>query len=166
MQLIRLEDLRRFARLGVASSVQPVEVTEDIAMMEATVGPRRTRYAHAWRSILDAGILLAFGSDAPVSDPNPFWGMHAAVTRRRRDGTPPEGWHPEQRLTVAEAVRAYTLAPAVITGRQRDQGSISPGKLADLVVLDRDIFAVDPMEIAGTRPALTVFDGRVVHQTA
>jgi hypothetical protein len=162
MQLIRPEDIKRFARLGVMGSVQPVEVTEDMAMMAATVGARG-RYGHAWRSIQDAGIRLAFGSDAPVSDPNPFWGIHAAVTRRRRDGTPPGGWHPEQRLTVAEAVWAYTFGPALAAGLERDLGSISPGKLADLVVLDQDLFAVDPMELSGVRPVLTLFHGRVVH---
>ncbi len=162
MQLIRPEDIQRFARLGVMGSVQPVEVAEDMAMMEATVG-ERSRYGHAWRSIWDAGIRLAFGSDAPVSDPDPFLGIHAAVTRQRRDGTPPEGWHPEQRLTVAEAVWAYTMGPALATGQERDQGSISPGKRADLVVLDRDLFHLDPMELASVRPVLTVFDGRVVY---
>jgi predicted amidohydrolase YtcJ len=165
LQLIRPEDLARFAPLGIMASVQPVEVTEDIAMMAATVGARG-RYGHAWRAILEAGIPLVFGSDSPVSDPNPFWGIHAAVTRRRRDGSPADGWHPEQRLTVAEAVWAYTMGPALASGRQRDLGSISPGKLADLVVLDRDLFAVDPMELFEARPVLTLFDGRIVHGEA
>jgi predicted amidohydrolase YtcJ len=162
MQLIRPEALERAARLGVAASVQPMSVTDDIPMMAPTIGPR-TRYAHAWRSMLDAGILLAFGSDCPVSDPNPFKGIHAAVTRRRLDGSPAGGWHPEQRLTVAEAVWAYSMGPALVSGRQRHLGSLTPGKLADLLVLDRDIFTVDPMAIAAARPLLTVFDGRIVH---
>jgi predicted amidohydrolase YtcJ len=162
LQLIRPEDLQRLARLGVMASVQPVEVGEDIDMMAATVGARG-RYGHAWRSILDAGIPFAFGSDSPVSDPNPFWGIHAAVTRQRRDGTPAGGWHPEQRLTVAEAVWAYTMGPALAAGLERDLGSISPGKLADLVVVDRDLFAVDPMELHEAKPVMTLFDGRVVH---
>jgi len=163
MQLMRPEDLQRVARLGVAASVQPMSVTDDIPMMAPTIGAR-THYAHAWRSMLDAGVLLAFGSDCPVSDPNPFRGIHAAVTRRRSDGSPAGGWHPEQRLSVAEAVWGYSMGPAMITGRQADQGSISPGKLADLVVVDRDIFSIDPMEIAEARPALTVFGGSVVHE--
>lgn len=162
LQLIRPEDVQRFARAGVTGSVQPVEVTEDIDMMAATVGGL-DRYGHAWRTLLDAGIPLAFGSDAPVSDPNPFLGIHAAVTRRRRDGTPVQGWHPEQRLTVAEAVQAYTLGNAAATGQERDLGSLTPGKRADLVVLDRDVFTVDPAELAEARPVLTVFDGRVVY---
>jgi hypothetical protein len=163
MQVIRPEDLERVARLGVVASVQPISVPDDIPMMAPTIGPR-TRFAHAWRSMLDAGVTLAFGSDCPVSDPNPFKGIHAAVTRRRADGTPREGWHPEQRLTVAEAVRAYSMGPAEVSGRQADLGSISVGKLADLVVLDRDIFAVDPMAIQEVRPVLTVFGGQVVYE--
>ena len=164
MQLIRQEDLRRITKLGVASSVQPLSVTDDIPIMEPLIGSR-TQYAHAWRSMLDAGLLLAFGSDCPVTDPNPFWGIHAAVTRRKRDGSPRQGWHPEQCLTVAEAVWGYTMGAAVITGREHDQGTISPGKLADLVVVDRDIFSIDPMEIFQAKPALTVFDGRVVYES-
>lgn len=163
MQLIHPEDLARVSRLGVAASVQPMSVTDDIPMMAPTIGPR-TRFAHAWRSMLDAGVMLAFGSDCPVSDPNPFKGIHAAVTRRRSDGSPSEGWHPEQCLTVAEAVWAYSMGPAMVTGQERDLGSISPGKLADLVVPDQDILAMDPMAIQDVRPALTVFGGQVVHE--
>jgi predicted amidohydrolase YtcJ len=163
MQVIRPADLDRVSRLGVAASVQPMSVTDDIPMMEPTIGAR-TQYAHAWRSMLDAGVMLAFGSDCPVSDPDPFKGIHAAVTRRRADGSPAGGWHPEQRLTVAEAVWAYSMGPARITGRDRDLGSISPGKLADLVVPDQDLFAIDPMGIRDIRPALTVFAGQVVHE--
>jgi predicted amidohydrolase YtcJ len=164
LQVIRPEDLDRISRLGVAASVQPISVPDDIPMMAPTIGPR-TRFAHAWRSMLDAGVRLAFGSDCPVSDPDPFKGIHAAVTRRRVDGSPAQGWHPEQRLSVAEAVWAYTMGPAQVTGRERDLGSISPGKLADLVVTDQDLLTVDPMAIQGIRPALTVFGGRVVHES-
>jgi predicted amidohydrolase YtcJ len=163
MQLILPGDLDRVARLGVAASVQPMSVTDDIPMMAPTIGPR-AQYAHAWRSMLDAGVMLAFGSDCPVSDPNPFRGIHAAVTRRRADGSPAGGWHPEQRLTVPEAVWAYSMGPARVTGRDRDLGSIRPGKLADLVVADQDILAIDPMAIQEVRPALTVFAGNVVHE--
>jgi len=162
VQIIRPQDLERLARLGVVASMQPIQVTDDIPMMEPTIGSR-ARYAYTFRSMLDAGIPYTFNSDCPVCDPNPFWGIHAAVTRQRRDGTPPGGWHPEQRLTVAEAVWGFSMGAAVVSGRQADLGSISPGKLADLVVIDRDIFAIDPMEIAGARPVMTIFDGRVVY---
>jgi hypothetical protein len=143
--------------------MQPIGVTDDIPMMEPTIGSR-ARYAHNLRSIVDAGIPYTFNSDCPVSDPNPFWGIHAAVTRQRRDGTPAGGWYPEQRLTVAEAVWGYSMGAAVVSGRQALLGSISPGKLADLVVIDRDIFAIDPIEIAEAKPVMTIFDGRVVYE--
>jgi hypothetical protein len=113
--------------------------------------------------MMAAGMPLAFGSDCPVADPNPLWGIHAAVTRRHRDGTPHEGWYPAQRLTVAEAVWAYTMGPALACGRASDLGSISPGKKADLVVLDRDLFGIDPMEIARAQVVMTIFNGRLVY---
>jgi predicted amidohydrolase YtcJ len=92
-----------------------------------------------------------------------MFGIHAAVTRQRRDGTPPDGWYPRQRLTVAEAVWGYTMGPALAAGREAELGSITPGKMADLIVLDRDIFAVEPIEIAQAQVVMTIFDGQVVH---
>ncbi len=163
VQMIRPDDVTRLARLGIVASVQPIHVTDDIPMIEQSVG-QRGRFAYPFRDMLDAGVTLAFGSDSPVADPNPLWGIHAAVTRQRRDGTPPGGWYPAQRLTVAEAVWGFTMGPALASGREAELGSITPGKLADLVVLDRDIFAIEPMEIAQAQVVMTVFDGRVVYQ--
>ncbi len=163
VQMIRPDDVPRLARLGIVASVQPIHVTDDIPMVEQSVGSRG-RFAYAFRDMLDAGVTLALGSDAPVADPNPLWGIHAAVTRQRRDGTPSGGWYPAQRLTVAEAVWGFTVGPALASGRDAELGSITPGKLADLIVLDRDIFAIEPMEIAQAQVAMTVFDGRVVYQ--
>ncbi len=117
-----------------------------MALVERAIG-ERGRWTYAFRTLLDSGAVLALGSDCPVASPNPFWGIHAAVTRQRRDGSPADGWYPEQRLTVAEAVAGYTLGPAYASGQLDRLGSLSPGKLADLVVLDRDIFAVPPGEI-------------------
>ncbi len=156
------DDLTRLGSLGLVASVQPVHQVDDMALVERAIG-ERGRWAYAWRTLLDSGAVLALGSDCPVASPNPFWGIHAAVTRQRRDGTPAGGWYPEQRLTVAEAVAGYTLGPAYASGQLDRLGSISPGKLADLVVLDRDIFAVAPDEIAGAQPVLTIFDGEVVY---
>jgi predicted amidohydrolase YtcJ len=99
-----------------------------------------------------------------VAGPNPLWGIHAAVTRRQRDGNPPGGWYPAQRLTVGEAVWGFTMGPALAAGRQADLGSITPGKLADLVVLDRDIRVIEPMEIANVQIVMTVLGGQVVHE--
>jgi len=163
VQMIRPEDLPRLARLGVVASVQPLQTTDDITMVEQSVG-RRAEYAYPFQSLLKAGVPLALGSDCPVSDPNPFWSIHAAVTRQRRDGTPEGGWYPAQRLTVQQAVWGFTMGTALVSGRQAQLGSIAPGKLADLVVLDRDIFAIGPAEIADTRAYFTVFDGRVVFE--
>jgi predicted amidohydrolase YtcJ len=163
VQNIRPDDVRRMGRLGLVASVQPIHATDDLPMIEASVG-ERGRYAYVFRDLLEAGVTLALGSDCPVADPNPFWGIHAAVTRRRRDGSPEGGWYPEQRLSVTEAVWGYTMGPALVAGQAARQGSLSPGKFADLVVLDRDIFTIDPMEIADVKPALTVFNGRVVYE--
>jgi hypothetical protein len=163
VQIIQPEDLLRMSKLNIVASVQPISVTDDIPMMDPTIGAR-SRFAYQYRSMWDAGIPLTFNSDCPVSDPNPFWGIHAAVTRRRRDGTPEGGWYPEQCVTVDQAVWAYSMGAAVASGRQADLGSISLGKLADLVVLDRDIFTIDPMEIYGTRPVMTIFDGNIVYE--
>ena len=157
------DDLRRLGGLGLVASVQPIHQVDDMALVERALGDDRGRWSYAWRALLDSGAVLALGSDCPVASPNPFWGIHAAVTRQRRDGSPAGGWHPEQRMSVAEAVAGYTLGPAYASGQLNRQGSIAPGKLADLVALDRDIFAVSPHEIADIRPVLTIFDGAVVY---
>jgi predicted amidohydrolase YtcJ len=163
VQNIRPDDLYRLSRLGVVASVQPIHVTDDMPMLEQSVG-ERSRYCYVFKDMLDAGITLALGSDCPVADPNPFFGIHAAVTRQTRDQLPPGGWHPDQRIGVAQAVWGYTMGPAITTGRVKEQGSLSPGKLGDLVVLDRDIFNMDPSDIAGTQVRMTVLGGKVVHQ--
>jgi len=166
VQNVRPEDRSSLAGLGIVASVQPIHVIDDMVMVEQTVGPRG-QFTYAFRDLLDGGVPLALGSDCPVADPNPMWGIHAAVTRQRRDGTPEGGWYPAQRLTVAEAVWGFTMGPAIVTGRQDRFGSITPGKLADLVVLDRDILdgeAIPPEGIAGAKVVMTVFDGRVVFE--
>ena len=156
-------DLRRLGPLGLVASVQPLHITDDISMVDKALGARG-RWAYAFRDLLNGGAVLALGSDCPVASPNPLWGIHAAVTRQRRDGTPPGGWYPEQTLSVAEAVWGYTMGPAYAAGRASRQGSLTPGKLADLVVLDRDIFAVPPAEIADARVDMTVVGGQIVYQ--
>ena len=161
VQNIRPEDMLRLGRLGVAASVQPIHVPDDFPMIEKSVG-RRGCWTYPFRDLLAAGVPLAFGSDCPVADPNPMWGIHAAVTRQMRDGMPTGGWYPDQRLSVAEAVWGFTMGAALVCGREAELGSITPGKLADLVVLDRDIFTVDSMEIAQTQVVMTIFNGRVV----
>jgi hypothetical protein len=114
--------------------------------------------------MLKAGTTLALGTDCPVASPNPFWNIHAAVTRQDRDGNPEGGWYPSQRLSLSEAVWGYTMGPALASGQEHVQGSLSPGKFADLAVLDRDIFEIPPEEIPDTEVEMTVFAGRVVHR--
>jgi predicted amidohydrolase YtcJ len=158
-------DLKRLAPMGLVASVQPIHATDDIAMVERACG-QRGRWAYAFRDLLNAGVVLALGSDCPVASPNPFWGIHAAVTRQRRDGTPPGGWYPAQRLTVAEAVWGYTMGPAHASGQTAFLGSLSPGKLADLIVLDRDIFDIPAQDIPDTQVLLNILGGQVVYRSA
>jgi predicted amidohydrolase YtcJ len=163
-QMIRSEDIQRLAKLKVAACVQPHNMILDINMIDESVGPRG-RWTYAYKEMLDAGIPVLFSSDAPVCDPSPLVGIHAAVTRQRRDGTPKGGWYPEQRISVEDAVRGYTTVPAAFYRQSREMGTLTPGKRADMIVLDRDIFEVDPMEIAEARVAITIFDGRIVYRS-
>ncbi len=162
--MLHPDDLNRLAALEVIASVQPIHATQDMRNVDQFWG-ERGRYSYAFRTLLDSGAKLAFGSDAPVETPNPFVGIHAAVTRRRADGSPgPEGWYPEQRLTVAEAVAAYTIGAAYAESREDELGSITPGKYADFVVPEGDIFTCDPMEIKDVAVMMTVIGGEVVYQ--
>jgi predicted amidohydrolase YtcJ len=166
-QLLHPEDVPRLARLGqrgVVPSMQPIHATDDMTMVERSIGMRASR-AYVFRSLMRADAPLVFGSDAPVATPDPWWGIHAAVTRRRRDGTPEGGWHPAQQLTVSQAIWAYTMGPALASGRVERLGSITPGKLADLQVVNRDPLTVDPMALADCEVEMTVVGGRIVHRS-
>jgi hypothetical protein len=162
VQLLHPDDVGRLARWGIIASMQPLHATSDMLIAERYWGARCTG-AYAWKSLLLAGTALAFGSDCPVEVADPLAGIHAAVTRRRADGSPgQDGWRPEQRLTVEQAVHCYTRGAAFAAGREADLGSIAPGKLADFTVLDRDIFAIPPHEIHGAAACATVVGGRLV----
>jgi predicted amidohydrolase YtcJ len=159
VQLLHPDDLPRLTRLGVIASMQPVHATQDMLLAERCWGIRCAT-GYAWRSLLDSGAVVAFGSDAPVEDLSVMVGIHAAVTRRRPDGSPgPEGWYPEQRVTVEEAVYAYTAGAAYAGGEEAIKGTLSPDKLADLVVLSKDIFSIEPMAILETEVVATMVDG-------
>ena len=160
-QVIRPEDAARLSGMNIAVSVTPPNMILDINLIDTALGDRG-RWAYPFRSLLDSGAPVMFSSDCPVCDPNPMVGIHAAVTRQREDGTPTDGWYPQQRVTVEEAVRAYTLTPAAAHGQARDLGSISVGRCADLAVLSEDLFTADPARIADVKVDLTVFDGKVV----
>ncbi|MCC7359175.1 MAG: amidohydrolase [Anaerolineales bacterium] len=159
VQVLHPNDYGRLAQLNVVASMQPIHATSDMLMADRYWG-KRTAGAYALRTQLEAGAPLAFGSDAPVENFNPFWGIHAAVTRRRADGAPgPEGWHPEQRLSVAEAVHGFTLGAAYAGYMEDRQGRLAAGRLADLIVVDRDIFSVEPMAIKDTQVLGTLVGG-------
>jgi predicted amidohydrolase YtcJ len=161
MQVVRPEDAQQLSGLDIAVSVTPPNMILDINLIDAVMGDRG-RWAYAFRRLIDTGAPVMFSSDCPVCDPNPMAGIHAAVTRQREDGTPAGGWYPEQRVSVKEAVRAYTLTPAAAHGQVRDLGSVSVGRYADLAVLSEDLFTGDPARIADVKVDLTVFDGKVV----
>ncbi|CAM3953420.1 amidohydrolase [Nocardia ninae] len=139
-QVLAPPDLPRLQQLGLIASMQPSHATDDMNMAEARLGAARLSGAYAWRSLLDQGTIIAAGSDFPVSSHRPFDGIHAAVTRTDRDGQPVGGWHREQAMTVAEALRAYTLDAAYAAHQERVLGSLTPGKHADFVLLDQDLF--------------------------
>ena len=159
VQLLHPQDVHKLAELDIIASMQPIHATSDMLMADEYWG-ERAALSYAVRTILDAGSRLVFGSDAPVESPNPFWGLHAAVTRRRADGTPgPEGWYPEQRLTVSEALRAFTIGPAYAAGMEDRLGKLAPGYLADLLVLDTDPFTCQPDELRDIRPEAIMVGG-------
>ncbi len=146
-QLLHADDLPRFAEQGVIASVQPIHATSDMHIVERFWG-QRGRLAYAFNSLLSSGAAVAFGSDNPVEPIDPLWGIHAAVTRRRADGSPhEEGFYPQERLTPLEALHGYALGAAYASGEEALKGSLAPGKLADLVVLDGDLCAIDPMQL-------------------
>jgi predicted amidohydrolase YtcJ len=157
-------DFARHAPLGVIASVQPYHAIDDGRFVEKRLGRRRCMSSYAFRSFLDVGAHMAFGSDWPVAPLDPILGIDAAVNRQTLDGKNPEGWFPEQRLTVAEAIRAYTIENAWAAFMEDRTGSITPGKYADLVLLDQDLLRIAPERIKQTRVDMTVLAGRVVFE--
>lgn len=160
LQLLHPDDASRPAELSIVASMQPIHATSDMQMADRAWGDR-ARYAYAWQSQRLAGATLAFGSDAPVEDPNPFLGLHAALTRRR-SGDPPGGasWFPEEALAWAEALAAYTEGAAFAGGTEQSQGRLQPGYLADLIVLDHDPRQLEPDRIAELTPVGVMVGGR------
>lgn len=159
VQLLHPDDFPRLAELGVIASMQPIHATSDMLAADKFWGTR-ARYGYAWRELLYLSTRLAFGSDAPVDSPNPFWGLHAAVTRQRADGSPgPEGWYPDQRLTRLEAMQGYTSGAAYAAGMEDRLGQLSPGFLADLLVLDTDPFTCPAHDLREMRPTGVMVNG-------
>ena len=159
VQLIDPQDAPRLAALNVIASMQPIHATSDMEMADRYWG-ERAQNAYAWQTLLQHSTHLAFGSDAPVEIPNPFWGIHAAVTRRRPDGTPgPEGWYPQQRLSLMESICAYTSGPAYAAGMENRIGKLAPGYYADLLVLARDPFSCSQEALRDILPQATMVNG-------
>jgi hypothetical protein len=161
-QHLRREDIPRFAQLKVIASVQPYHLVDDGCWAETRIGPARCRTTYAFRSLLQAGVILAAGSDWTVAPLNPLTGIYAAVTRQTADGQYSGGWIPEERISVEEAVRAYTWGGAWAEFSEEKKGTIKPGKYADLVVLDRNIFEIPPERIKETQVNMVIVAGRLV----
>ena len=163
-QHLRPQDIARFGRDRVIASMQPYHCIDDGRWAEKRIGHERAKTTYAFRSLLDSGAVLAFGTDWSVAPLNPLFGVYAAVTRRTLDGRNPTGWIPEQKISVEETVRAYTQGSAYAEGTEQVKGTIAPGMLADVVLLSDDIFRIDPVKIENVTVRLTIMDGRVVYE--
>jgi len=159
-QHLRRRDIDRIARLGVIASMQPTHCTADIEVAERALGDRDV-VSYGWRSLLSAGAVLAFGSDAPVVPADPFHALAAAVSRQRADGTPAGGWQPQERLTMAQAWHAHTVGPAYAVGQELDKGTLGPGMLADLIAVDTDPFEAAAQQVWRAQVLTTVVGGQV-----
>jgi hypothetical protein len=162
-------DLPRFGKLGVIASMQPLHAYPDddtLKVWAGNVGPERAQRAWAWRTIENSGGTLAFGSDWPVVTLNPWPGVQNAVTRQTTEGDPPGGFVPKERISLEDAIKAYTLGAAFAGHREKTEGSLEPGKLADLIVIQQDLFKIEPSEIAKTEVLLTMVGGKVVYQSS
>jgi predicted amidohydrolase YtcJ len=162
-QVLTPEDIPRLAELGVIASMQPLHATEDMHFAEARLGPKRMEGAYIWKTLVDAGVVLATGTDYSVSPYNPFYTLHAAVTRQDRENNPPGGWFPEEALSREEALRAATMAGAYAMHAEDMLGSIEVGKLADFVVIPVDYMSVPAQDIWKIKPDMTVIGGDVVY---
>lgn len=163
-QVMSLDDIPRFAKLHVIASMQPTHCTSDMVWAEKRVGPARIKGAYAWRSVLKTGAHLTLNTDFPGETLDPFATIYAAITRQDPEGNPPGGWHPEQRLTLDEALRGYTREAAYAEFEEAVKGSLEKGKLADLIVISQDITKVQPKELLSTRVLKTFIDGKLVYE--
>jgi predicted amidohydrolase YtcJ len=162
-QVLTADDVPRLAKLGIVASMQPLHATEDMNFAEARIGPERLKYAYIWSDLLDLGVVVATGTDYSVSPYNPFYTLHAAVTRQDRENNPPGGWIPEQAMTREEALRAATMAGAYAMFSEDILGSIEVGKLADFVVIPVDYMTVPAEDIWKIEPDMTVIGGELVY---
>jgi predicted amidohydrolase YtcJ len=164
-QVLTREDIPRFARLGVIACVQPTHATSDMGWAGDRLGSERLEGAYAWRKLIGSGCRIACGSDFPVEAVNPLWGIYAALTRQDHKGNPDGGWHAEERMTLDEALRGFTTDAANASFMESVKGTIQPGMLADLTILDRDLYTSAPREILITTVVGTVVGGAVLYET-
>ena len=162
-QVISLDDIQRINRLGVVPSMQPTHCTSDMYWAEDRIGSERIKGAYAWRKLLDTGVVIPGGSDSPVESINPLWGIYAAVTRQAHEGYPEGGWHPEERMTMIEAVKMFSAWAAYASFEEDIKGTIEVGKLADFTILSKDIFKEDPTELLETKVLMTVVGGEILY---
>ena len=163
-QVVAMEDIARFMDIGIIPSMQPTHATSDMNMAEQRVGAQRIKGAYAWRTFLDQGSRIACGSDFPVESPNPFFGIHAAVTRQDAAGRPAGGWYPNEAMTLKEAFRCFTLDAAYAGHQEKVAGSLEAGKWADFIVVDQDLFKMPAKDIHKTSVLQTWVGGRQVYQ--
>jgi predicted amidohydrolase YtcJ len=163
-QHVRFQDIPRFTEFGVIASVQPYHCIDDGVWAEKRIGPERIKYTYPFKSFLDAGVKVCFGTDWYVAPLNPLLGLYAAVTRRTLDDKNPNGWIPEQKISIEDAIKCYTINSAYAGFEENIKGSIEVGKLADLIVLSDDILTIDPVKIKDAKVEMTMFDGKIIYQ--
>lgn len=162
-QHVRFQDISRFAQLGVIASVQPYHCIDDGVWAEKRIGPERIKYTYPFKSFLEAGVKLCFGTDWYVAPLNPMLGLYAAVTRRTLDEKNPDGWIPEQKISIEDAIKCYTINSAYAAFEENIKGSIETGKLADMIVLSDDLLSIDPKNIKDVEVLMTIFDGKIIY---
>jgi hypothetical protein len=164
-QVVALEDFPKFAQYSIIASMQPTHATSDMAWAPQRIGPERILGAYAWKSFLRLGVHVASGSDFPVESPNPMYGLYSAITREEKDGTPPNGWYPDQRMTRDQALRSFTVEGAYAGFEEDRKGTLEPGKLADFILISGDPLTMPSAGIWKTRVMMTVAGGKIVYST-
>jgi predicted amidohydrolase YtcJ len=163
LQVVAPSDFPRLAQHGIIASMQPTHATSDMGWAEDRLGAERIKGAYAWRTVLNSGARLALGSDFPVEYVNPFFGIYSAVTRQDQKGNPPGGWYPSQKLTLAEAIRGFTSDAAFAAFEEDSRGTIEPGKLADLTIVEGNITTAAESQLFATKVRYTVVGGEIVY---
>jgi predicted amidohydrolase YtcJ len=165
-QILDAAEIPRFAKLNVIASMQATHATSDLPWAPARLGPQRIdEGAYVWQKLLKTGAIIANGSDFPVEEPNPMLGIYASITRQDEAGTPASGWQPDQRLSRDETLKSFTINAAFAAHAEKELGSLAPGKIADLIVLSKDVMTIAPKEILTTTVKTTVIGGKVVYES-